>query len=184
MKTTLFLIATLFISTITFSQTSKKGYDHYTALSASRAAKKMNKGKLIDAMAKSANLSKADAGKALNAFKSSKPGNKRRTKGFGATDIAGIDINAKNSKEHYGKMGNHPNITQSQYNWVQTPNRARISNLEIGQTNDYKTRQRPIDGKNEFGQSDNNILRKRQGKNNNPAHQRNTKKGNNPLYNQ
>lgn len=51
MKTTYFLIATLFISTITFSQTSKKGYDHYKAAKTS----KMNKAELIDTMASDAN---------------------------------------------------------------------------------------------------------------------------------
>ena len=54
MKTTLFLIATLFISTITFSQTSKKGYDHYKTAKNS----KMNKAELIDVMASDANNSK------------------------------------------------------------------------------------------------------------------------------
>jgi len=58
MKTNLFLIATLLISTIAFSQTSKKGYDYYAASSQSSASKKMNKGELIDAMAKDANLRK------------------------------------------------------------------------------------------------------------------------------
>ncbi|MEX1383956.1 HU family DNA-binding protein [Lutibacter sp.] len=57
MKTTLFLFATLFISTITFSQTSKKGYDYYKASSHT----KMNKGELIDAMAKDANNSQKRA---------------------------------------------------------------------------------------------------------------------------
>ena len=54
MKTKLFLIATLFISTITFSQTTKKGYDYYKASSAA----KMNKGELVDAIAKDANSSR------------------------------------------------------------------------------------------------------------------------------
>ncbi len=54
MKTKLFFIATFLISTITFSQTSKKGYDYYKASSDTR----MNKGELIDAMAKDGNISK------------------------------------------------------------------------------------------------------------------------------
>jgi len=160
MKTKLLLITALFISTITFSQTSKKGFDYYQSSSAS--SKKMNKGELTDAMTKNANLSKADAGKALNDFKSSKTGNKRRTKGFGATDIAEIDLNAKNSKKHYGKMGNHPNITQ--HNWINNPSRAGSLKQEIGQTNSRKVRFRPIDGKNELGQSNDLILRKRPGR--------------------
>ena len=58
MKTKLFLFAALFITTITFSQTSKKGYDHCVAASHSSASKKMNKAELIDAVAKDANLRK------------------------------------------------------------------------------------------------------------------------------
>jgi nucleoid DNA-binding protein len=58
MKTKLLLIATLFITISTFSQTTKKGYDYYKAASAS---KKMNKGELIDAMAKDAPLNKRAA---------------------------------------------------------------------------------------------------------------------------
>jgi nucleoid DNA-binding protein len=50
MKTKLFLLAALIFSTITFSQTSKKGYDYYKASSNS----KMNKAELIDAIAKDA----------------------------------------------------------------------------------------------------------------------------------
>ena len=57
MKTKLLLIATLLISTITFSQTSKKGYDYYKASSDTR----MNKAELIDALAKDANISKRAA---------------------------------------------------------------------------------------------------------------------------
>lgn len=53
MKTKLFLFAALLITTITFSQTSKKGYNHYKASS----SQKMNKGELIDAIAKDANFS-------------------------------------------------------------------------------------------------------------------------------
>ena len=61
--------------------TSKKGYDYYKAASDSSKRTdnsqnpqenggeiQMNKGELIDAIAKDANLSKADAGKALNVF--------------------------------------------------------------------------------------------------------------------
>ena len=59
MKTKLFLIATLFISTIAFSQTTKKGYDYYKATSNN----KMNKGELIDVMAKDANNSRKRLGR-------------------------------------------------------------------------------------------------------------------------
>lgn len=54
MKTKLFLIATLFITTIAFSQTARKGYTYYK----NSSDLKMNKGELIDAMAKDANLRK------------------------------------------------------------------------------------------------------------------------------
>lgn len=53
MKTTLLLFAALLISTITFSQTTKKGYTYYKNTS----DLKMNKAELIDAMAKDANNS-------------------------------------------------------------------------------------------------------------------------------
>jgi nucleoid DNA-binding protein len=66
MKTKLLLLAAVLITSITFSQTSKKGYDFYMATSDFPQSQKMNKGELIDAMAKDASLSKADAGKALN----------------------------------------------------------------------------------------------------------------------
>lgn len=55
MKTKLFLFTALLISTITFSQTTKKGYDYYKAASYS----KMNKGELIEATAKEAGNSKS-----------------------------------------------------------------------------------------------------------------------------
>jgi hypothetical protein len=58
MKTKLFLFVALLISTITFSQTSKKGYNYYKAKSDIAKKQKMNKGELIDAMAKDANLKK------------------------------------------------------------------------------------------------------------------------------
>ena len=61
MKTKLFLIATLFISTITFSQNSRKGYnsdDYYYKYSSNT---KMNKAELIDAMSKDGNISKRAA---------------------------------------------------------------------------------------------------------------------------
>jgi len=53
----------------------------------------MNKGELIDAMAKDAGLSKADAGKALNAFISNvsgslKKGNSVQLIGFGTFSIS------------------------------------------------------------------------------------------------
>lgn len=62
MKTKLLLFAALLITTITFSQTSKKVYNHSEA----SKSQKMNKAELVDAIAKDAGLSKADAGKALN----------------------------------------------------------------------------------------------------------------------
>jgi len=122
MKTKLFLIATLFISTLTFSQTTKKGYDHYVASSESRAAKKMNKGELIKAMPKE----------------------------------------GKSSIKKYGKMGNHP--TTARHNWIKGRSRASVSTQEIEQTNSKKFRFRPIDGKNEIGQSDDLHIRKRPGR--------------------
>lgn len=57
MKLKLFLIATLLISTITFSQTSKKGYNYYNASSDTR----INKAELIDALAKDVSISKRAA---------------------------------------------------------------------------------------------------------------------------
>ena len=87
MKTKLFLFATLLISTIAFSQTSKKGYDYYAASSQLSASKKMNKGELIDAMAK----------------------------------------DAKSSTKKYGKMGNHPNITQ--HNSLNSNSRQKSSRV-------------------------------------------------------
>lgn len=66
MKTKLLLFAAVLITSITFSQTSKRGYDFYMATSDFPQSQKRNKGELIDAMAKDASLSKADAGKALN----------------------------------------------------------------------------------------------------------------------
>jgi len=61
MKTQLFLIAALFISTITSSQTSKKGYDYYKASSDT----KINKAELIDVIAKDATLSRKRIGETL-----------------------------------------------------------------------------------------------------------------------
>tara|TARA_B110000305_G_scaffold230323_1_gene282343 strand:+ start:523 stop:912 length:390 start_codon:yes stop_codon:yes gene_type:complete len=66
MKTKLLLFAAVLITSITFSQTSKRGYNFYMATSDFPQSQKRNKGELIDAMAKDASLSKADAGKALN----------------------------------------------------------------------------------------------------------------------
>lgn len=57
MKTKLFLFAALLITTITFSQTSRKGYTYYKNTS----DLKMNKAELIDAMAKDANNSQKRA---------------------------------------------------------------------------------------------------------------------------
>ena len=57
MKTKILLFATLLITTITFSQTSKKGYDYYNAVSDSR----MNKGELVHVIAKDANKSRKGA---------------------------------------------------------------------------------------------------------------------------
>ena len=61
MKTKLFLFAALFITISTFSQTKKserKGYSYYKNTSDLNKSKAMNKGELIDAMAKDANLRK------------------------------------------------------------------------------------------------------------------------------
>ncbi|WP_299527318.1 hypothetical protein [uncultured Lutibacter sp.] len=123
MKTKLFLIATLLISTITFSQTSKKGYDYYQASSDT----KMNKAELVDSIAKDAGNSK--------------------TSRVGRNPQTGATIKAK-----------------PRHNWVNSNSRSRVSNQKIEQTTNYKTRQRPIDGKNKFGQSDDLILRKRPGR--------------------
>ncbi|MBT8316956.1 MAG: hypothetical protein HKP59_04975 [Lutibacter sp.] len=119
MKTKLFLIATLFISTLTFSQTTKKGYNYYKNTS---DIKKMKNGEEIHVLAKQ----------------------------------------RKFSIKKYGKMGNHP--TTARHNWIQGRSRASISTQEIEQTNSKKFRSRPIDGKNEIGQSDHLHLRKRPGR--------------------
>lgn len=65
MKTKLFFAA-LLITTITFSQNSKKGYNYYKAKSDVTKSKKMNKGELIDAMAKDGNSSAKKIGKMGN----------------------------------------------------------------------------------------------------------------------
>ena len=62
MKTKL-LFAALLITTITFAQTTKKGYDHYATSSAN---KKMNKSELIDAKAKKSKSSIKRYGKMGN----------------------------------------------------------------------------------------------------------------------
>jgi len=66
MKTKLFLFTALFITTITFSQTSKKGYDYYKAKSDMAKSQKMNKGELVDATAKDVNSRKKILGKMGN----------------------------------------------------------------------------------------------------------------------
>ena len=127
MKTKLFLITTLFITTITFSQTS-------------------NKGELIDAMAKDAGLSKADTGKALNASISNGLPTGKRTHG----------------KSSITNQGNQK--AEARHNWIQGRSRATISKPASEQTTSKKFRIRPIDGKNQAGQSDNHNLRKRPGR--------------------
>ena len=57
MKTKLILIATLFITTITFSQTARKGYSYYKNSSNT----KMSKGELVPVIAKDANKSRKGA---------------------------------------------------------------------------------------------------------------------------
>lgn len=52
MKTNLFFTAALFITTIAFSQSSKKGYDYYNSKSNTPSKQQMNKSELIDAIAK------------------------------------------------------------------------------------------------------------------------------------
>jgi len=153
MKTTLFLFATLFITTITFSQTSKKGYDHYSASSASRAAKKMNKGELIDAMAKDANNSRKRTGRNPQTGKEIK--NTRNTNGL----PTGKRTYRTKSKTNQGNQK-----AEARHNWIQSRSRANISKPASEQTTSKKFRIRPIDGKNEAGQSDNHNLRKRPGR--------------------
>jgi|TARA_B110000305_G_C19455099_1_gene650415 hypothetical protein len=52
MTTKLFLFATLRITTITFSQASKKEYNYYKAMSDVSKSQKTNKGELVDATSK------------------------------------------------------------------------------------------------------------------------------------
>ena len=152
MKTTLFLFATLFITTITFSQTSKKGYDHYSAQSAS---KKMNKGELIDAMAKDGNISKRAARTGRNPQTGKEIKSVRNTNGL-PTGKRTYKTNAKTNQ------GNQK--AEARHNWIQGRSRSNISKPASEQTTSKKFRIRPIDGKNEAGQSDNHNLRKRPGR--------------------
>jgi hypothetical protein len=52
MTTKLFLFATLRITTITFSQASKKEYNYYKVMSDVSKSQKMNKGELVDTTSK------------------------------------------------------------------------------------------------------------------------------------
>jgi DNA-binding protein HU-beta len=160
MKTNLFLIATLFITTIAFSQTS-------------------NKAELVDAIAKDAGLSKADAGKALNPSISKKSGSLKKGNnvqliGFGTTSIS----------KRAARAGRNPQTGATIKNIVREPGeRAKVAvdndcddddygdgiptqtgavikgnkvakfnvKQEFGQTKGNHTRQRPLDGKLEAG---------------------------------
>ena len=128
MKTTLFLIATLFISTITFSQTTKKGYDHYAASNQSSAAKKMNKGELIDAMAKDGNISKRAA----------RTGRNPQT---GRDISSGRPTGKRGSIKTETTQGNQK--AQARHNWMNNPSRATSSKQASGQSKDLHLRKRP-----------------------------------------
>ena len=128
MKTTLFLIATLFISTITFSQTTKKGYDHYAASNQSSAAKKMNKGELIDAMAKDGNISKRAA----------RTGRNPQT---GRDISSGRPTGKRGSIKTETTQGNQK--AQARHNWMNNPSRATSSKQASGQSKDLHIRKRP-----------------------------------------
>ena len=147
MKTTLFLIATLFISTITFSQTTKKGYDHYTASNQSSAAKKMNKGELIDAMAKDANLSKADAGKALNPSISKRAARTGRNPQTGKEIKSARNTNGLPTGRRTYKMNSKTTQAnqkaEARHNWMNNPSRATSSKQASGQSKDLHLRKRP-----------------------------------------
>jgi hypothetical protein len=101
MKTKLFLFAALIISTITFSQTSKKGYDYYKAVTNSS---KMNKGELVDAIAKDAgNFEKRVARTGRNPQTGKKIKSASQTKDLRIRKRPGrIKNNNFNVKQEYG----------------------------------------------------------------------------------
>jgi nucleoid DNA-binding protein len=96
MKTTLLLFAALLISTITFSQTTRKGYTYYK----NSSDVKMNKAELIDAMAKEANNSKkrvARTGRNPQTGKEIKITPKSAIPSYGSTRSNKQTLNKKNS---------------------------------------------------------------------------------------
>lgn len=147
MKTKLFLIATLLISTITFSQTSKKGYDYYQSIGSS----KMNKAELIDAMAKDNHLRKRPGrtkATDYNSSRSNKSENSYKTQGnnnFG---------NNSNNRVGYRSQGANQKVSIDKFNVKQ----------EFGPTQTSHDHKRPGRIKTSNRNSQSNHLRKRPGR--------------------
>ena len=124
MKTKLFLIVTIFISAITFSQTSRKGYnsDDYNYKNSSNT--KMNKGELVHVIAKNTNKSRKGAAR-----------KNRRSQLFSVKKSSKFNV-----KQEFGP-------TKAQ----QRRQRPFDEKREQGHSDDHNLRIRPIDEKREMG---------------------------------
>ena len=173
MKTKLFLFAALLITTITFSQTTKKGYDHYKAKSAS--SKKMNKGELTSFVVRT--TVSDDTGRQVIA-KEVNTGKKIKSRG----NINGLPTGKRTYRAN-SKTIQENQKAEARHNWMSNPSRAGIKqtkapgdpipdmDITVEQGNSKNLRKRPgrvktekNQFKQEFGQTKANSIRKKPGR--------------------
>lgn len=141
MKTKLFLFTALLITTIVFSQTSKKGYDYYKAKSDVSKSQKMNKGELVNSVARDIVISDGgldyaiakDANVSIFGGRESETG--VSTANNGTIEVAGdFEQGFQPAKARYIRsrpfdVKEEVGATKARHNWIRSPSRARNSKL-------------------------------------------------------